>query len=160
MTTAPAAPATTSRPGRAPDPATVAGAGLGMACTVVGQYVETPWKSAGEWGVDFAGKGGWGALALLVAFVGVALLVVGFATARARALAPGRTAVRALVLAVLGAVTVLVFWTGLPAVLAGGATGLAVDARRRLGRFPAAAAAALVVAALTVAAAGWLALAG
>jgi hypothetical protein len=160
MTTAPATPSPTVRPPRAPDAPTLAGAGIALACTLVGQYVETPWKGAGEWGVDFAGNGGWGALALLVAFVGVALVVVGFATARARALPPRRTAVRALVLAVLGAVTVLVFWTGLPAVLAGGATGLAVDARRRLGRFPAAAAAALVLAVLTVAAAVWLALAG
>ncbi|WP_369252209.1 hypothetical protein [Geodermatophilus amargosae] len=152
---------TTTRPPVAPDAATVTGAGLGLACSLVGQYVETPRESGpGEWGVDFGGNGGWGALALLVAFIAVGVVGVGLVAGRARAAAPGRTAVRALLLAVLGAVTVLVFWTGLPAVLAGGAAGLAVDTRRRLGRFPAAAAAALAVAVLTVAAAVWLALAG
>jgi len=161
MTTTSTTPARTTRPTRAPDAPTLAGAGIALACTLVGQYVATPWKwGPGEWGVDFGGNGGWAALALLVAFIAAGVVVVGLVAARARAAAPGRTAVRALVLAVLGAVTVLVFWTGLPAVLAGGATGLAVDARRRLGRVPVPAAAALVVAVPTVAAAVWLALAG
>jgi hypothetical protein len=161
MTTTPRTSAPTTRPTRAPDAPTLAGAGIALACTLVGQYVATPWESdPGEWGVDFDGNGGWAALGLLVAFIAVGVVVVGFVAARARAAAPGRTAARALVLAVLGAVTILVFWTGLPAVLAGGATGLAVDVRRRLGRVPAPAAAALVVAVLTVAAAVWLALAG
>ena len=65
-----------------------------------------------------------------------------------------------MVLAVLGAVAIVVFWTGIPAVLAGGATGLAVDARRRLVRLPAPAAVALTLAVLTAASVVWLAFAG
>ncbi len=161
MTATSATPAGTARPSRAPDTPTVAGAGIALACTLVGQYVHTPWKPGlGEWGVDFGGNGGWGALALLVVFIGAALVVVGLVAARARSLAAPRTAGRALVLAVLGAVTVLVFWTGLPAVLAGGAAGLALDVRRRLGRVPAPAAVALTLAVLTVAAPVWLAFTG
>ncbi len=161
MTTTSPTAATTARRIPAPDAATLAGAGVALACTLVGQYVDTPWKSGpGTWGVDFSGGGGWGALALLVAMVGVATVLVGLAAARARAVAPERTARRAVVLAVLGVATVLVFWTGLPAVLAGGATGLALDARHRLGRLPAPAATALVLAVLAVVAAVWLAVTG
>ena len=90
----------------------------------------------------------------------MALVLVGLATARARALPPARTARRALVLAVLGAVTLAVFWTGAPAVLAGGATGLALDARRRSGRLPGSAAATVALAVLTVPAAVSLAVTG
>ncbi|MGY1693812.1 MULTISPECIES: hypothetical protein [unclassified Geodermatophilus] len=162
MTTTSPTPAAASRRTAAPDAPTLAGAGIALACTLVGQYVETPWKRSGdgEWSVAFSGNGGWGALAFLVACTGVATVVVGLVAARARTVAPARTAVRALVLAVLGAVSIGVFWTGLPAVLAGGATGLAVDARRRLGRMPAPAAVALTLAVLTVACAVWLAFAG
>lgn len=144
----------------APDGWTAGGALVALGCTLVGQFVGTPWKSSGEWGVDFSGGGGWGGLATLVGFVAVATVLVGLATARGRAAGPERAARSALVLAVLGAVTVLVFWTGLPAVLAGGATGLAVDSRRRLGRLTPPATAAVVLAVLTVAAAVWLAFTG
>jgi hypothetical protein len=162
MTASPATPsAAARRPSSVPDGWTAAGAVAALGCTLMGQYVETPWKAgSGEWGVDFGGNGGWAALALLVVFVTVALLVVGLATARARALPPARTAWRALVLAVLGAVTIVVFWTGAPAVLAGGAAGLALDARRRAGRLPGTAVAAVALAVLTVAAALALAVAG
>ncbi len=160
MTGSPAIRPTTARRS-SPDAWTTAGAAVALGCTLVGTYVDTPWGSGpGEWGVDFTGNGGWTSLAVLVAFVAVALVLVGLATARARAVPPEHTARRALVLAVLGAATVLVFWTGVPAVLAGGAAGLALDARRRLGRLPATAVVALVVAVLTVASAVWLAFAG
>ncbi|WP_164701677.1 hypothetical protein [Modestobacter sp. KNN46-3] len=145
----------------APDGWTAAGAGVALACALVGTYVQTPWKSGpAEWGVEFSGNGGWGGLALLLAFVAVATVLVGLATARARAVAPERTARRALLLAGLGVVTIVVFWTGLPSVLAGGAAGLAVSAQRRLGRLPASAAAALVLAALIGAGALYLAFTG
>ena len=145
----------------APDGWTAAGALVALGCTLVGQFVDTPWRSGpGEWGADFSGGGGWAGLATVVAFVVVATVLVGLATARGRAVPPDRTARRALVLAVLGAVAVLVFWTGLPAVLAGGATGLALDARRRLGRLPAPGAVALALAVLAVASAVWLAVTG
>ena len=152
---------TTRRPVRAPDRWTTVGAGVALGCTLVGQYAETPWKSGpGDWGVDFAGNGGWAALALLVAFVAVGALVTGLATARARAVAPERAARRSLVLAALGFLTLVGFWTGLPAVLAGGATGVALDAHRRSGRLPAPAVVAIGVAVLTVAAAVYLAFTG
>jgi hypothetical protein len=145
----------------APDPLTAAGAVVGLGCTFVGTYVETPWESGpGAWGVDFSGNGGWTTAAALVGFAVVALVLVAFAVDRARTVAPGSTARRALVLAVLGALTVAVFWTGLPPVLAGGAATLALDAHRRLGRLPVPAAAALALAVLTVGAAVYLAFAG
>lgn len=163
MTASPTTPSpTVRRPVAAPDGWTAAGAVVALGCTLVGQYVDTPWRSSGTgtWGVDFAGNGGWATLAVLVAFIAVALVLVGLATARARAVPAQRATRRALALAGLGALTIAVFWTGVPAVLAGGATGLALDARRRLGRLPAPAATALVLAALTVATAGWLAVTG
>ncbi|MGY1686409.1 hypothetical protein ACI8AV_22630 [Geodermatophilus sp. SYSU D00804] len=162
MTASPARPPVAARrPTPLPDGWTTAGAGVGLGCTLVGQFVETPWRSGSDaWGTDFHGNGGWGGLVLLVAFVAVAALVAGFVAVRARTAPPARTARVALVLAALGAVSVLVFWTGVPAVLAGAATGLALDARRRLGRLPAAAAAGLTLAVLTVAAAVWLAFTG
>ncbi|MCZ2826651.1 MULTISPECIES: hypothetical protein [unclassified Modestobacter] len=145
----------------APDGWTVAGAGLALVCVLVGTYVQTPWKSGStEWGVEFSGNGGWGGLALLIAFVAVAVVLVGLATARARAVAPERTARRALLLAGLGVVTIVVFWTGLPPVLAAGAAGLAVSTHRRLGRLPASAAGALVLAALIALGAVYLAFTG
>ena len=160
-TTSPTATAPPRRTAVARDGATAAGAVVALGCTLVGQFVDTPWKSGpGEWGVDFSGGGGWGSLAALVAFVAVGAVLVGLATARGRAVAPGRAARRALVLAVLGVAAVLVFWTGLPAVLAGGAAGLAVDARRRSGRLPAPAAVALVLGVLVVVSAVWLAVTG
>jgi hypothetical protein len=145
----------------APDGWTVAGAGIALGCTLVSQFVETPWKYGSDgWGVDPSGGGGWVGLGLLVVFVAVGLVLVGLATARARGLEPGRTARRALVLAVLGGVTIVVFWTGLPPVLAGGAVGLAVDSRRQLGRLPATGAVALGLAVLIVACAVYLAFTG
>ncbi|RFU19785.1 hypothetical protein [Geodermatophilus marinus] len=159
MTAAPAAPPTSAT--RSPDGWTLAGAGTALACALVGQFVSTPWKAgSGGWGIDLAGGGGWAGLALLVAFVAVALVLVALATARARAVPPERTARRAAVLATLGALSVLVFWTGLPAVLAGGAVGLSVDVRRRTGALPPVAAVAATLAAVTVAGAVWLAFTG
>ena len=149
------------RSGLAPDGWTVAGAAVALGCAIVGNFVKTPWRSgAGEWGVDPSGAGGWAGLGVLVAFVAVALILVGLATGRARRQEPEGTARRALVLAVLGVVTIAVFWTGLPPVLAGGAAGLAVDSRRRLGRLPATGAVALGLAVLIVAAAVYLAFTG
>ena len=145
----------------APDAFTTAGAVLALGCTLVGQYVDTPWKSGSPgWEVDFTGNGGWAALGVTVAFIAVTAVLVGLATHRARSLPPERTAVRALVLAVLGVVAIVVFYLGIPSVLALGAAGLALDCRRRLGRFPAPAAIAALLAVLTAASAVYLALAG
>jgi hypothetical protein len=160
MTTHTSAP-TRSRPGLRPDPTTLAGAVLALACTVVGQYVETPWKSDSDgWGVDFAGAGGFGALALLVGLVVIAAAVVSAVVGPARAAEATTAARRAAWLAVVGVLSLAVFWSGLPPVLAAGAAGLAVHSRRGLDRTPVAAAVALVLAVLTIAAAVFLALAG
>lgn len=161
MTTDTTAP-TRGRAGRLrPDPATLAGAVLALACTLVGQYVQTPWKSGNDdWGVDFADGGGFGALALLVGLVLVATVVVSAVVASARAADATTAARRAAWLAAVGALSILVFWTGLPPVLAAGAAGLALHSRHRLDRTPAAASVALVLAVLTIAAAVFLAVTG
>jgi hypothetical protein len=64
------------------------------------------------------------------------------------------------VLAVTGVLSVVVFWTGLPIILAIGALVLANDARARLGRIPATASIAIALATLTAVAAVQLALVG
>lgn len=155
-------PTAVRRPPWPPDGWTAAGTALALGCTLVGTFVTTPWKASGpaEWGVDVRGGGGWTALAVLLLAVALVTALVGLATARARAVPPERTARRALLLAVLGVASIVVFWTGAPPVLAGGATGLALDARRRAGRLPGTAAAALVLAVLTAAAAVHLAVTG
>jgi hypothetical protein len=143
------------------DAGTLTGAVVAVGCTLVGAYVDTPWKSGtGTWGVDFAGNGGWGTLAVLIALAALAVGLTGLGTARARAVAPQGTAQRALILACLGAVALAIFYTGAPAILAGGASGLALDARRRLDRLPASAAVALVLAGLTAVVALYLAFTG
>jgi hypothetical protein len=163
FTTPNSATSTTRRPTSAfrPDGWTAAGAVIGFGCTLVGQYWETSWKSGpGDWTFDFARNGGWGSLALMIAVVTTAMVLVSSATARARAVDPQRTARRALMLAAIGVLTLAVFWTGVPSVLAGGALGLVVDTRRRAAQLPARAAAAAGLAVLTVAAALWLAFTG
>ncbi|MGY1602427.1 hypothetical protein [Geodermatophilus sp. SYSU D00815] len=143
---------------RIPDPAATAGAVVGLGCGLVGQYVDTPWRSGSDsWGIAFAENGGWAALGALLGFVVVGLVAVSFFAAAARDAEPPRTARRAAGLAVVGALTLAVYWTGLPAVLAAGALGLGLDARARQGRTSPPAATALVLAVLTVAAAVWLA---
>jgi hypothetical protein len=143
-----------------PDGFLIAGAVVALGCVLTGNYVESPWKDDAGWGIDFSGNGGWAALGVNTACIVVTLVVVGIATHRARSLAPGRTAVRALVLAGLGVVSIAVFYLGMTSVLALGAVGLALDARRRSGRFPAPAAIALVLTVLTVASAIYLAFTG
>ena len=65
----------------------------------------------------------------------------------------------ALILAILGAVSIVVFWTGLPAVFAGAAALLGLDARGR-GTRRGLATAALALAAVTVVAAAVVAFVG
>jgi hypothetical protein len=65
----------------------------------------------------------------------------------------------ALILAIIGAVSIVLFWTGVPPVLAGGATVLALGARE-LGTDRGMATAALALAALTVVAAVVIAFVG
>jgi hypothetical protein len=147
----------TVRP-RGPDPATAAGAVVGLGCGLVGQYVETPWRAGSDsWGIAFDDHGGWAALGALLGFVVVGLVAVTVFATAARAVEPRRTARRAVGLAVGGALTLAVYWSGLPALLAAGALGLALDARARQGRTSLPTATALVLAVLTIVAAVWLA---
>jgi hypothetical protein len=140
-----------------------AGAGVtGLLLMLVGTYVATPYRivDAGPWAIDTDGRG-LVELALLVVFAASgAAVVFGVVVARGLRLAPERAAMRSLVVAIVGAVSLVVFWAGLPAILAAGATVLALDARSRLGRTPTAAVVALGLAASTVALAIWIAITG
>ena len=93
-------------------------------------------------------------------FVLFVAVVFGVVVARGLRTAPQRTARRSLIVAGVGVVSIAVFWTGLPVILAAGAATLALDARRRLGRLPGTAIAALVLATLITVSAVWLAFTG
>lgn len=139
-----------------------AAAGAALLLMLVGTYVDTPFKASGarRWALTTEGEG-IGELLLLVAFAALgAAVVFGVVVARGLRRAPEGTARVALAVAVVGLLSLAVFWTGLPAILAAGAAVLALDARNRLGRAPAAVGVALGLAVLTVVGAIWLALSG
>lgn len=139
-----------------------AAAGAALLLMLVGTYVDTPFKTsgAGRWALISEGQG-IGELLLIAVFAAIGTAVVfGVVVARGLRRAPEGTARVALVVAVVGLLSLAVFWTGLPAILAAGAAALAVDARNRLGRAPAAVGLALGLAGLTVVGATWLALSG
>jgi hypothetical protein len=126
----------------------------------IGTYVHTPYKAKGpgEWGLSTQDLN---QVPLLVGFAIVgAAVVFGVVVARGLRTAPQHTARRSLIVAGIGVVSIAVFWTGLPVILAAGAVTLALDARRRLGRLPGTAIAALVLAALITVSAVWLAFTG
>jgi hypothetical protein len=140
-----------------------AGAGAaGLLLMLVGTYVDTPYQrvGAGPWAINTDGRG-LGELAFLVAFaVTGAAVVFGVVVDRGLRLEPERTAARSLIVAVVGAASLIVFWAGLPAILATGAGVLGLNARTRLGHTPATAIVALILAASTVAVAIWIAISG
>jgi hypothetical protein len=141
-------------------PIAVAAALVALVLMLIGTYVQTPYKAkgSGEWGLSTQDLN---QVPLLVGFAGAgAALVFGVVVARGLRTAPQQTARRSLIVASVGVVSILVFWTGLPVVLAAGAVTLALDARRRLGRLPGTATAALVLAAVITVAAVWLAFTG
>jgi hypothetical protein len=130
--------------------------------SVAGMYLDTPWKGQGnkEWAVS-ADHGGLVELVLTLGFVAAGLAVVfGVVVTRGLHRPAEAEARRSLVLAVTGVLSVVVFWTGLPIILAIGALVLANDARARLGRIPATASIAIALATLTAVAAVQLALVG
>lgn len=139
-----------------------AAAGAALLLMLVGTYVDTPFKTSGtgRWALVSEGQG-IGELLLIVAFAAVgAAVVFGVVVARGLRRAPQGAARAALVVAVVGLLSLAVFWTGLPAIVAAGAAVLALDARNRLGRAPAPVGVALILAGLTVVGAAWLALTG
>jgi hypothetical protein len=149
-----------ARTGRSLLPSAVAARAAATALMLIGTYVHTPYKAKGpgEWGLSTQDLS---QVPLLVGFAVVgAAVVFGVVVARGLRTAPQRTARRSLIVAGIGVVSIAVFWTGLPVILAAGATTLALDARRRLGRLPGTAIAALVLAALITVSAVWLAFTG
>jgi hypothetical protein len=146
-----------ARTGRSLLPIAVAAA---LALMLIGTYLETPYKTkdSGEWGLSTQDLI---QVPLLVGFAAAgAAVVFGVVVARGLRTAPQYTARRSLIVVSIGVVSIVVFWTGLPVILAAGATTLALDARRRLGRLPGTATAALVLAAVITVAAVWLAFTG
>ncbi len=139
-------------------PAAAAAAGTGgLVLMLIGTYVNTPFRGrfAAEWGLE----GDLSELPVLVGFAAAGAVVVFGAVVRPglRAPEPER---RAMALAVVGALSLLVFWTGLPVVLAAGASVLALASRERSVRPPRSAAAVLALAALTALGAVVLAFSG
>ncbi len=99
-------------------------------------YVNTPWRDPGtEWGID-TDQGAVGLL-LIAGFVALGVGVVyGVVVRRALAGDPARAARTAMILALVGVLTIVAFWTGLPIVLGSAAALLGMDARTRLGHTP------------------------
>ena len=148
--------------GRSLLPTAVAAGTVALLLMLIGTYVHTPYKAKGpgEWGLSTQDLN---QVPLLVGFAVVgAAVVFGVVVARGLRTAPQRTARRSLIVASVGVVSIVVFWTGLPVILAAGATTLALDldARHRLGRLPGTAIAALVLATLITVSAVWLAFTG
>jgi len=142
-------------------PALAAGAAATV-LVLVGMYLDTPWKIQGgrEWALT-TDKHGLGAGLVSLGFVAAGVAVVfGVVVARGMRGRAETEAVRSLALAGAGVLSAVVFWTGLPVILAAGSTVLAVDARARLGRTPVTAGIALALAALTTVAAINLAFTG
>jgi len=137
----------------------VAVAAVALVVMLVGTYVRTP-LNGDTWDVS-ADRHGLGVLPLLVAFAALGSAVVfGVVVRRAAARPAERTGPRALLLAVLGAATIVVFWTGLPVVLAAGAAVLARSSHARTGRWSPPAVTAAVLAGVTLLMAGRLAFVG
>jgi hypothetical protein len=137
-----------ARTGRSLLPIAVAAGTVALALALIGTYVHTPYKAKGpgEWALSTQDLN---QVPLLVGFAIVgAAVMFGVVVARGLRTAPQRTARRSLIVASVGVVSIAVFWTGLPVILAAGAATLALDARHRLGRLPGTAIAALVLAAL------------
>ncbi|MFJ9177299.1 hypothetical protein [Streptomyces sp. NPDC102360] len=141
---------------------TAVGAALvALALMAVGGYVDTPFRAQSDGGWGLSGGRGVPGLLFAIAFAAAgAAVVFGVVTRRALRKPPARTAVTALVVALVALPASLVFWTGLPVLLAFAAATLALDARRRSGSMPVCAVAALALAALAMASAVWLAFSG
>jgi lysylphosphatidylglycerol synthetase-like protein (DUF2156 family) len=142
-------------------PAAVAAGAAALLLMLIGTYLDTPYRGrlAQPWGID-TDSSSIGEFLLLVAFAVVGAAVVFAVVGRGLRLAPERAAVRSLVMAVAGVASLVVFWAGLPCVLAAGAAVLALDTRRRLRRTPASARIALALAACTVIAAAGISITG
>jgi hypothetical protein len=143
-------------------PIAAAAGAIGLGCTLIGTYVDTPHRAIGpqQWGIDLTNRHV-GELLALIAFAVVGTVVIfGVVVQRGLRAEPDRTALGSLVVAIFGAVSLIASWSGLPSILAAGATVLALSARSRLGRTPGTARVAVILAAVTMAAAFWIAFTG
>jgi hypothetical protein len=150
-----------SRTGRSLLPTAAAAGVTALLLMLIGTYVGTPYKAqgSGEW--EIGTDHNLGELPLLVAFAIVGSAVVfGVVVARGLRAAPETAALRSLIVAAVGVLSIAVFWSGLPVLLAAGAATLAFDARDRLGRLPRTGIAALALSVGITIAAVWLAFAG
>jgi hypothetical protein len=113
-------------------PMAVGAACAGLALTLVGTYVSTPWRSPGPgtWGLD-TGDRSVGELLLLIGFAAIGATAVFGVVARTLHGDAAAEAKYSLGLAVIAVLSIAVFWTGLPVILAAGAAVLALAARRR-----------------------------
>ncbi len=122
-----------SRTGRSLLPVAVATGVVALALMLIGTYLDTPYKAqgSGEWGA--LGTHSLAELPLVIAFALVGPAVVfGIVVMRALRTAPQTAALRSLILAAAGVVSLVVFWTGLPVVLSAGAAALALADRLRV----------------------------
>jgi hypothetical protein len=131
-------------------------AALGIGVSLVLTAMGTFWDMTGNDGSEASDN-----LAYYLPVVGIILvaaaLVFGLGVRTEADKAPGT---RAIVMAVLGFVSLAVFWAGLPAVLAAGSATCALAARRTDGRLTPVALASLGIASATVVAAVILAVIG
>lgn len=143
---------------RLPQVAAAAGT-AGLVLMLIGTYVNTPYRGrfAADWGLE----GELSELPVLVGFAAVGAAVVFGAAVRPVLRAEEHVQERrAVVLAAVGALSLLVFWTGLPVVLAAGAGLLALRSRERSGRTTRSAALTLALAGTTALAAVVIAFTG
>jgi hypothetical protein len=140
----------TQAPSRTPLIAT-----LGFATSAVLTAIGTFWDISGN---DSGNNDTFGEYVPVLGIAAVATaLVFGLVVRGAERGNPGR---RSVILGVLGVVTIMVFWSGLPSVLAAGAVATALVHRDVTGRFGKASATGLALAGLALAGAVVLAITG
>jgi hypothetical protein len=128
---------------------------LGFAASALFTAVGTFWDLTDN---ESSNEHSIGEYLVVLAIAAVALAVTfGLVVRTASAGNPGR---RAVILGVVGFLSVAVFWAGLPSVIAAGAVACALAQKDRDERLTAGSKAGLALAALTVLAAGWLAVVG
>ena len=106
--------APSTRTGRSLLPIAIAAGMVALLLMLIGTYVHTPYKATGpgEWGLSSQDLN---LAPLLVAFAVLgAAVVFGVVVARGLRTAPQQTARRSLIVAGVGVVSIVAFWTGLP----------------------------------------------
>ena len=143
-------------------PIAAASSAAAMILLLIGGYTDTPFGKHGDrgWGITPNAAHDLADLPVYAAFVVIgAAVVFGMVVVRGLRREPTGTAMRSLLVATIGFLSLAVSWTGLPVILATGAAVLALDAGTRLGHVPVTAGIGLGLAGLTINFAIWLALA-